>query len=318
VLQRPRGAFLAAAAAMAVVALVAAAGPIAVTALRAPTTQAQAATNTSSEPCIGVTVFARDAACQNAVEERAVRPDVAGVLDDTGDAFDCYEFDKVADPVTCTFGSDEPDATRIALVGDSHGAMLVPGLRTVAAERGWRVTTWVGNGCVWRAEATEPDECSERRAAVDAALSADPVDVILMTARRAPDMTASQSAAAEDLFAAAWQKQGARIVVLADNPRVNQTAFDCVLRQGDDAVAAQECAVDRATAYGPRDVLAEAAATSGLAEVLDLGDLFCVDGSCPLVAGDVMIYRDLHHITATYSREIAPVLAERLDALLTD
>ena len=317
-LARSRGTLLATAAAMAAVAVVASVGMMATT-VRATSPEAQAAATAAGESCIGVTAFAQNAECRAVVEDRGVRPDVASVLDDTGNAFDCYEYEQVAQPKTCTFGSQAPDAIHVALIGDSHGAMLIPGLRTVAEERKWRVTTWVGNGCVWRATEREPDECDDRREAVDSALRSDPVDVILMTARRAPDTSAAESARAEALYAEGWQQQisaGARIVVIADNPRVDQAAFDCVLREGGNAGAAQDCAVSRQAGYSPRDVLAEAAASSGLAAVLDLDDLYCVDGRCPLVAGDVMMYRDHHHITATYSREIAPVLAERLDALL--
>ncbi|QKJ20357.1 acyltransferase family protein [Microbacterium hominis] len=316
-LSRPRTALLGTAAAMAVVAMVAGGGATAATTLRTSSTEAAGVVIAAGEPCVGASAF-KSEACEAAIAGRAVRPDVAKVLEDTGDAFDCYEYDKVADPETCTFGSSDPEAIRIALVGDSHAAMLIPGLRTVARERGWQISTWVGNGCVWRAPGTEPDECDARRAAVDAALREDPFDIILMTARRAPGMAASESAAAEALYVEAWQEQidlGARILVLADNPRVDQVAFDCVLRSGQDAVEAQGCAVEQHAALAPRDILAEAAESSQLAQIIDLGDLYCVEGTCPLVAGDVMIYRDLHHITATYSREIAPVLAERLASL---
>lgn len=319
VLGRPRGALLATAAAMALVVSVAAGGLVTANALRSPAPQASAPTNGDDSECVGVTAFAELETCGQAVEGRAVRPDVATIFEDTGGAFRCYEYDKVADPETCSFGSERANATRIALLGDSHGAMLIPGLRTVATARNWRITTWVGNGCVWRAEGAESDECSERRRAVDAALRADPFDAIILTARRVPDSTASSAATAEALYARAWQQQidlGARVIVIADNPRVTQEAIDCVLRNANDAVAARQCLVAEDSGFAPRDQVAEAAKASGLAEVVDLADLYCHRGECPLVAGDVMIYRDEHHITATYSREIASELARRLAAAL--
>jgi hypothetical protein len=34
--------------------------------------------------------------------------------------------------------------------------------------------------------------------------------------------------------------------------------------------------------------------------------------SCPLVIGNVLVYRDANHITATYSKTLAPFLVARI------
>src|SRR5690606_3098150 len=46
--------------------------------------------------------------------------------------------------------------------------------------------------------------------------------------------------------------------------------------------------------------------------LLDFTDVFCRDGRCPPVIGNVFVYRDSHHVTASYMRTLAPVLAQRL------
>ena len=53
-------------------------------------------------------------------------------------------------------------------------------------------------------------------------------------------------------------------------------------------------------------------ATSGRAEIIDPITWFCNE-SCPTVVGDTLIYRDSNHMTTTYSKALAPVLAAALD-----
>ena len=47
---------------------------------------------------------------------------------------------------------------------------------------------------------------------------------------------------------------------------------------------------------------------------VDLTDLICSATQCPAVVGGVLVYFDSSHLTATYSRTLAPFL----DAPLTD
>jgi hypothetical protein len=49
---------------------------------------------------------------------------------------------------------------------------------------------------------------------------------------------------------------------------------------------------------------------------IDLTRYFCDDERCPPVAGNVLIYSDLHHITATYARTLSGPLEEAVFAAL--
>ena len=50
--------------------------------------------------------------------------------------------------------------------------------------------------------------------------------------------------------------------------------------------------------------------------LVDLTDLYCPHGHCGPTVGNVMIYRDLDHVTAMFGRTTAPMLEQRLvDAL---
>jgi hypothetical protein len=47
---------------------------------------------------------------------------------------------------------------------------------------------------------------------------------------------------------------------------------------------------------------------------LDLSDAVCRPDICRAVEGNVLIYRDSHHFTATYMRTMAPELGRQLSA----
>ncbi|WP_261166039.1 acyltransferase family protein [Microbacterium sp. Marseille-Q6965] len=246
-----------------------------------------------------------------------VVPTLAGLMDDTGGAYGCYDYEvtTAVEPESCSFGSSAPGALRIALNGDSHGAMLIPGLRDVAEEHGWSVDTYVGRGCVWRVPGSA--DCASRYAALDEHILHGGYDVLLVTALNAPDFgdTPRDVIAAE--YAAAWraaEEAGIDVVVLADNPNVPQSAQDC------SAVATEfdidTCAFPVADAGFSDDPLRLAAELAGV-PLIDLHNAYCLDGKCPMALGGVLVYRDTHHITATFSRTLAPYLADALASALT-
>jgi hypothetical protein len=47
-------------------------------------------------------------------------------------------------------------------------------------------------------------------------------------------------------------------------------------------------------------------------QFVDMTEYFCDGSRCPGVIGNVIVYSDDSHITATYSRTLAPMLARKL------
>ena len=115
-------------------------------------------------------------------------------------------------------------------------------------------------------------------------------------------------------YAAAWQKvlnTGTKVMALTDNPVVPASAARCLgqATQFD----AQTCAFSRAQAFPVPDQHQLAAAKAPAAALIRTDTWFCTEGFCPMVAGGVVTYRDSHHITASYSRTLAPYLARAID-----
>jgi hypothetical protein len=49
--------------------------------------------------------------------------------------------------------------------------------------------------------------------------------------------------------------------------------------------------------------------------VIDPLPWMCLDTKCPIVIGNVLVYRDNHHITPPFARLVAPMLDAQLPSL---
>ena len=112
-----------------------------------------------------------------------------------------------------------------------------------------------------------------------------------------------------------WRALGAagvQVAAIRDTPRFESSRVECLERHGLEGEACDD----------PREHhLADVDPTSALEEELsnvafiDLNDYFC-DDVCYAVIGNVVVYYDAHHMTATYARTLAPMLDEELRAVL--
>lgn len=251
-------------------------------------------------------------------------PSLAGLKEDTGDAYRCYNSDPEGAPVgelpgSCTYGSDRADAVRVAIAGNSHAASLLPGLVPLLDEANWSLDVFVSRGCTW-APVTEDDACRNYRAEVNRRLTSGIYDVILYTERRlTPDSTYSSQGRADDLVSV-WSeaaRTGAKVVAIADNPWVVDSALAC-LEHADGFGSASECVMSAQEAFEQPDPVKMAAlASKGDVGLVDLADAYCRGGQCPMVIGNVAVYRDAHHITATYSETLGRFLLDRIEKELS-
>jgi SGNH domain-containing protein len=105
---------------------------------------------------------------------------------------------------------------------------------------------------------------------------------------------------------------GMRVVVIADLPSPIKAGIE-------DPVGSVEVGVrptySKSDGLGGPDALVGAAHRSGAA-VIDMSNQLCINERCPTVIGGVLVYVDNHHMTATYSRSVAPPLGRAIDHAL--
>jgi len=100
-----------------------------------------------------------------------------------------------------------------------------------------------------------------------------------------------------------------RVAVVGDPPRPPFDVPDCV--SGSLRVL-QRCAFEAAPALARSRVVMEAAGRVQGVRLLDASGRFCMGERCPAVIGDVLVYRNSGHVTATYAETLAEWLGARL------
>ena len=221
---------------------------------------------------------------------------------------------------TCEFGVlDDPTRT-VAFLGDSHGEHMVEPLALASEAENWKLVPHVRARCsgllskeeiALRSEdtsiAADQAECyTWGRAVIDSLVARTDIDAVIISASGVsvnPESSAQINRLAES---------GKSVVLLGDSPDLpgDLTAAECV--EASD-VSDDPCS----WLPGPEnDVNAANAITFGIPYV-DISPNFCsADGRCHVVIGGLITYFDDNHLTLSFSRTLAPFLAERLGATL--
>lgn len=259
------------------------------------------------EACQGAVAFA-EPGCENPELAGRIIPDPRRGDDwhhDTHGAFKCFHGETDVPVERCDYGSTRGDALRVALVGDSHAAMVLPGLRDTAERLNWELHSYAAARCLLADPGPVEDECHFRRGDLLRRLLGGRYDVVILTGYR-------QTAAAPDAIALALRRllgTGAVVAVLGDGPKLDEATLACATTRTATAAQVVACGMPRAAALQPPDPLLEAHAQAPGTLLVDTVDLMCSSDECRPVVGHVMAYRDLHHLSATFGRSI---LAYRL------
>jgi hypothetical protein len=256
-----------------------------------------------------------------------ITPDPLHARDDLPDVYrdDCVTQAQESRLRTCVYG-DRDSPIEVALAGDSHAAHWVPALQQVASERGWRLVTYIKTACSLMTAPTVvggrvDESCTEWNRELRTALTGQrrprllivsSVTQIPLVAGSTPAPGPSTADAQTEALTRTWSEltgAGIPLVVIRDTPAFRVDMAECVSANRERLSA---CAQPRqpALVWGvPQERAAAAVAQVHLA---DLNDAICPSERCPAVIDGVLVYRDAHHLTATYARRLAP----RLDDFL--
>lgn len=249
--------------------------------------------------------------CVEALGEADVTPHPDELSEDVDDTFDCFTMPEDIELVTCD--PDGPDnGKRVAFIGDSHMALLAYPVSQLAHAAGWNVTRLVSNGCVWTVTPFDEDGCADRLAEQeDILLHGEPFDVVIVSSVMIPAHRPGALGRINERFDLLIDS-GAEVIVVQDNPFLDDARAACIL---DDGISEQRllgCALPRTVGYGMVDQYLNVARGREDVHAVMTDDLFCTDRICPLVVGGQIVYRDNHHLSASYAASIAPELMTRI------
>jgi hypothetical protein len=255
--------------------------------------------------CLGAAALDPRHRCASLNTGDRVAPLPGQLPDDTGGAYACYAY--LRQPMhPCVYGSTRPDATRVALIGDSHAAALLAVLEPQLGAVNWRLTVFVGQTCGWLPPALSPN-CPGQRLIQRDLLHGHYAVVIATELRQYTSSVAHHLAAMRPVAAT-----GTRIVVVVDDPGVSAASTACVDRVT--YTATGDCGTTTAFAYRDPDRLAQAAAQIHGAVVIPTRQYYCRGDFCPATIGNVIVYRDTAaHVTASYARTLSPYLVGAIE-----
>lgn len=227
-----------------------------------------------------------------------------------------FPMDACAQPLRVAEDTQElvPPDRRIVVVGDSHAQQLTGALLPIAEQHNWQIIAIVRGACPFStASEVVPDEadCLAWNAAAADEITALQPDAVVTLATR--DARAGQTEQTPAGFVERWRRldeQGIPVIALRDNPRFDHSVPDCVQTQPDDVGG---CGVDRADIYAPTPPWADLPDIPPNVTFVDTADAVCDAERCPPVIGNVLVYMDDNHLTATYSTSMSDLLASRIE-----
>ncbi|MEU6857414.1 acyltransferase family protein [Glycomyces sp. NPDC046736] len=254
-------------------------------------------------------------------------PSLEEARDDTpsiaGDGECQTDRDSVEVKSECWFGDPDGEKT-IVLFGDSHAAQWFPALNQVAEASGWRLLVMVKANCSVP-DITEYDkklgreytECPEWKDGVFDLLEEVQPDAVLATAFDRKEIVADDP---EKAWVDGWvdsvealQEVSDEVYYMADSVELEEDPPSCLAENPDNASVCVGDLEESIVDPDRREATVEAVDDAG-ATVLDPIPWMCDldEGTCPVVVGNLMVYRDTNHLSARFVSELAPQLAAAL------
>lgn len=239
---------------------------------------------------------------------------------DKSDAYGrCIAASGQSEPYICHYGrSDAP--VKIAIVGDSHAVHWFPALKEVAEHNKWAIMGVTKSACAFGAQPVQ----GKRGAPLDDCTAWSHKSLELLKDAKPDLVISSQSIAhmavgtndkersAELIgkgLAKSWKSllaSGIHVMGIKDTPWMGANIPDCLSKPG---AMPSDCSRPRAEAVGFRtDPIEIGGRLVPQVTILDVSNGICGPTICEPIVGNILVWRDSHHLTSTFSRTLAPYL----------
>lgn len=244
-----------------------------------------------------------------------LRPSLASAFDHKSQLYPdgCVNIGVDADLYDCRYGA-VGSGTRIVLYGDSHAAHWFPAMEAIARERGAELVVMTKGGCPTAAVSiptnTLARTCPQWRDRAMARIAELRPDIVVVTAWAGYPNS-------DDEWRTGLRETLARIaphtrdlVVLGDNPNASAVPATCL---SEHLTEATRCINRRDRAAHPGRVAVEQdeALVAG-GRFIDTTDWLCTPEACPVILGDILLYRDVSHLSTTGAAWLRPLLEAAL------
>lgn len=223
----------------------------------------------------------------------------------------------------CVYGDTKSPRT-VALAGGSHAEHWITALDLLGQRYHFRVVTYLKMGCPLSTE-TNPlvmgdnrpyPKCYEWNELVMPKLIASHPDYVFTTSTRPWNIKPGD--VMPGTYVGIWQQlsnAGIPILAMRDTPwlvRDGKPFFpaDCLASGGN----SESCGIKRAEVLSDHNPTLDFVAQFPLLKPLDMSNAVCRPDICRAVEGNVLLYHDSHHLSATYMRTMVGELGRQMAA----
>jgi peptidoglycan/LPS O-acetylase OafA/YrhL len=231
----------------------------------------------------------------------------------------CHQTHKGTEPVSCEYG--DPRANEVwALVGGSHSAQWLPTLEPIAKNRHFKIVSFTKSSCRFGLPQI-PGKPGTKSYACEV-WSSNVVKKLVALKPKFAFMTATIGHGPKEVIPPAYPRRwrqlaelGINVIAIRDNPWFMFDVPECVEKWGRDS---SKCSRQRSDVLASYDVLHSRKDIPKNVRFLDFSDYFCQGAVCPPVIGNMLVYRDKHHITTLYASTLTEVLEKELTSILSE
>lgn len=236
------------------------------------------------------------------------------------------QYEGLSDPCTGVFAPSDPalakycnvqkygpeDAPLTMVIGNSHAEQALSIFKPIAEQTKTNLQTYLLGGCQYPVRSVNAgNECSEFNTKMtEEIIKRKPQTVVFIATiaqARSNDERADPSL---DETVRRLTEAGIQVIGLRDNPRFEYNIYECAQKAGTDKSSCARPASDKYAAENPAKEIFDKYRNQG-AVMVDLKDVYCPDGMCSPVVGNIYVYFDDNHVSKTYGRTMAQEVFQR-------
>jgi hypothetical protein len=232
---------------------------------------------------------------------------------------------------TCAFGPADGSRT-VALMGDSHALQILTPVKRVTREKGWRLVTLMKKACppivgihnLIQRKTDGGVTCRRWRKNAHAWLRDNPVDFIIIAHSDSYEITTYRGKRLRGFKAVSRWREGMR-ATMKELPRSSKVLLlgDTPENEGNPVKCLRKYPWNVSKCVTPRERKSERRIEAALRQAtLNQGGAFrgiydkvCTYDPCPVLHGDVLIWRDRGHYTETFAQTMTPTFRKVLTAV---